>query len=326
MKKPENNKIGKIKKLKKLRQQAAMEYLMTYGWSILLVALALVLLFELGFFNANTLIPKVPPGSCNVFRPEGPGSTYDINLQGLCNNVLPQSVLISRGVGDYVQVYGSNEVNSKLNIVGNQITITAWVYVNGAPFHDVVDKEQQYGMKLDYNNQPHACSPSDSSGFCLEWDTAATANPGGWTGEGFPIPNSGFDTWMFLAVSQNGDEKYWYGNGQEIGTQIVSNTMTYVGSNVTIGSVSTGYAAITYGNAEWFNGSIADVQIYNTSLDANQITALYNEGLGGDPINLDYLVGWWPLNGNANDYSGNLDNGFIYNDVYSGSWILNYQV
>ena len=102
--------------------------------------------------------------------------------------------------------------------------------------------------------------------------------------------------------------------------------MTYVPSNLTIGAVSTGYAGITYGNAEWFNGSIADVQIYNKSIGLSDITTLYNEGIGGAPVDLNSLVGWWPLNGNANDYSGNLNNGFVYNDLYSGSWINNYQL
>ncbi|MGC9010605.1 MAG: hypothetical protein ACP5JN_00435 [Candidatus Micrarchaeia archaeon] len=33
------------------------------------------------------------------------------------------------------------------------------------------------------------------------------------------------------------------------------------------------------------------------------------EGIGGAPIDLQHLVAWWPLNGNANDYSGNGNNG-----------------
>lgn len=315
-----------MKKTKnKIKLQSVIEYLITYGWSILLIVIAIALLFQLGFLNSNILVPRVQPGSCNVFRPNGPYSTYDINLQGLCNGELPDFVLISRGVGDYVQVYNSNQINSKLNIVGNQITITAWIYVIGNPFHDIVDKEDQYGLKLDYNNQPHSCSPSDNPGFCIEWDTAEPSNPGDWTGNGFPIPGGAFNKWMFVAVALNGTKKYWYANGQEIGNQIVSNSMTYVSSNLTIGAVSTGYAARTYGNAEWFNGSIANVQIYNRSIGSSNIAALYSEGVGGAPVDLQDLVGWWPLNGNANDYSGNLNNGFVYNDVYSGAWVSNYQ-
>ncbi|MDE1865549.1 MAG: hypothetical protein KGH94_02835 [Candidatus Micrarchaeota archaeon] len=36
-----------------LRQQSAMEYLMTYGWSILIIAIVIAALFVLGVFNGT---------------------------------------------------------------------------------------------------------------------------------------------------------------------------------------------------------------------------------------------------------------------------------
>ncbi|MGC8479468.1 MAG: hypothetical protein ACP5M9_02260 [Candidatus Micrarchaeia archaeon] len=45
-----------VKKYKKeTHGQSAMEYLMTYGWSILIIAIALVSLFELGYFNTSNI-------------------------------------------------------------------------------------------------------------------------------------------------------------------------------------------------------------------------------------------------------------------------------
>ncbi len=55
------------------KAQSAMEYLMTYGWSILLVAIALISLFELGIFNSNNFSTS---GSCT------PQANY------LCSNPL----------------------------------------------------------------------------------------------------------------------------------------------------------------------------------------------------------------------------------------------
>ena len=51
-----------------------MEYLMTYGWAILIIAVALGALFELGVFNSATFASKAQPGACQVYRPNGPGS------------------------------------------------------------------------------------------------------------------------------------------------------------------------------------------------------------------------------------------------------------
>ena len=43
---------GNTKKLKsKMYSQSAMEYLMTYGWAILIIAIVLVSLYEIGAFN-----------------------------------------------------------------------------------------------------------------------------------------------------------------------------------------------------------------------------------------------------------------------------------
>lgn len=53
-----------------------------------------------------------------------------------------------------------------------------------------------------------------------------------------------------------------------------------------------------------FNGIIADVQIYNTTLNANQVQALYQGGMAAPPITLtSNVLGWWPLEGDTNDYS-----------------------
>jgi hypothetical protein len=69
--------------------------------------------------------------------------------------------------------------------------------------------------------------------------------------------------------------------------------------------------------APYISGEISDVQIYNTSLSASQMQQLYQEGIGSAPISSAGLVGWWPLNGNANDYSGNGNNGVPVNVAYT---------
>ena len=52
-------------------------------------------------------------------------------------------------------------------------------------------------------------------------------------------------------------------------------------------------------------GEISNVQLYNTSLTQNQITSMYKSGIYSVPVSYSNLIGWWPLQGNANDYSGN---------------------
>jgi hypothetical protein len=301
-----------------------MEYLLSYGWAILIVAVVLGALFSLGIFNSLNLAPKAIPGACQVFRPNGPGSTSLINTEGVCDNELPEYVFNSKGVNDYMVIPGSDSPTSTLNIQNN-LTVTAWVYVRGPPYHDVVDKEGQYGLKLDYNNSPHACLPSTPPGLCLEWDTSNE-----WIGTGDRIQNGQFDHWVFLAstisyIPSAGDSnKVWYANGQFLGNEITAGQLSYKpDSLVTIGAISPGYSGLPE-NSEWFNGSIADVQIYNTALSTNELEELYLEGIGGVPLRLDNLAGWWPLNGNGNDYSGNKNNGVVANIIYTTMWTSGY--
>ena len=55
------------------------------------------------------------------------------------------------------------------------------------------------------------------------------------------------------------------------------------------------------------------MQIYNKTLTGPQINGLYSEGFGGGPITNAGLTNWYPLDGNANDYSGNNNNGAATN-------------
>ncbi|MGC8567829.1 MAG: hypothetical protein ACP5LP_01095, partial [Candidatus Micrarchaeia archaeon] len=89
------------------KAQSAMEYLMTYGWAILIIAVVLGALFQLGVFNANNFAPKAPPGACQVFRPNGQGTTSFINLEGVCSGELPEYVAQFNGQSSYITVPSS---------------------------------------------------------------------------------------------------------------------------------------------------------------------------------------------------------------------------
>ncbi len=56
------------RKSTKRKIQSAMEYLMTYGWAILIIAVVLVILFSLGITNPLFFAPKAIAGSCQVVR------------------------------------------------------------------------------------------------------------------------------------------------------------------------------------------------------------------------------------------------------------------
>ncbi len=267
-----------------------MEYLMTYGWAILIIAVVLGALFGLGFFNSASLAPKIAAGACQVYRPQGPATTAFINTEGVCNNELPQYAGQFNGAT-------SNIVTP--NLYGNTATVTLWMYTKSA-----ATTETAYA----YSGGNFLSLSSNCIGF-----------------NAYGVSTAGFtNRWIFVATtiitgpySTTNDILYINGAAQTLGSCGSAPTMLSTGSGSpdTIGST---------GTSSVFNGILADVQYYNSTLSANEILVLYQEGIGGVPQALNSLVGWWPLNGNANDYSGNLNNGVPSNMVYTTAWTAAY--
>ena len=274
------------------KSQSAMEYLMTYGWAILIIAVVLGALFSLGVFNPYTFAAKAPPGACQVFRPNGPGTTSFINTEGVCNGELPEYTVIFSS--------GSNLENLTIMLptiaisTGSSITITAWV--------KPVSSSNFGGVAITGPNQQ------------VGWDTEYAPNGNNWLSSN-TIATGG--TWSFIVAQETvGESAAIYLNGALTG---------YTSNSLMTGTVPSGdWFLGSFFDCCQYRGGLANVQIYNTSLSQQEIQSLYQEGIGGTPINLQNLVGWWPLNGNANDYSGNNNNGAGTNVIYTTDWTSGY--
>ena len=289
------------------KAQSAMEYLMTYGWAILVIAVVLGVLYSLGVFNPLNFAPKAQPGSCQVFRPNGPGTNYDANLAGTCNDALPE----------YVGVFGANSVlyvpNSHLLFSNpNGVTVSVWVYLpayfSGA-YRGIVGftdccSSGAYDMIMEWNQPNHMGFEAVSSAGVRYYEN----------------PNIGatlgiWENYVGVYNGSAGTVTLYINGARYTLSGVPSNIMTGTNQEMMIGGGN--------GNQE-FPGSIANLQIYNTSLSSNAISILYYEGIGGVPVKIQNLVAWYPLNGNANDYSGNNNNGVPTAVSYTGSWQSGY--
>jgi hypothetical protein len=311
----------KIRKTRRLRyaiakSQSAMEYLMTYGWAILIIAVVLGALFQLGVFNANNFAPKAPPGACQVFRPNGPGTTSFINLEGECQGELPEYVAQSM-LGDETVYIGNAP-----NVQANSITMVAWIKVYSYPttegWQNILEKigptwasgDVEYGMGL----QMYSTSYPNQNAFEV-WGCNANIDI-------FPY-TAPLNEWVQVAgtiypspTNPTNSVTIAYVDGAQLSNSSLGEDLNNLPCS--------GALPLYIDNGGSFDGAIANAQIYNTSLSANEIQALYQEGIGGAPIDLQNLVGWWPLNGNANDYSGNNYNGNAINVTYTTGWYNGY--
>ncbi|MGC8586122.1 MAG: LamG-like jellyroll fold domain-containing protein [Candidatus Micrarchaeia archaeon] len=142
------------------------------------------------------------------------------------------------------------------------------------------------------------------------------------------VPN----TWYFVAISGNWLDETLYVNGTAVSSgSMSSSAIAQAQSTFTKPAISF-YTNPPGGLEEAEAGTkLANVQLYSTALSATQIHTIYLEGVNGIPLNLPYLLGWWPLNGNLKDYSGNNYNqviatggsvGFVGPYNYSGDSLL----
>ena len=284
-----------------MRAQAAIEYLMTYGWAILIIAVALAVLFSLGIFNPNQYTAKAQAGTCQVTRPYGPNTTAQVSLTGVCTGEAPREMpqlngqdasiaipLYEEGLQQFSICFWEYELPGPGSVGGYQVGSTSPLYIN------------------EVNNGAFEFYPNSISLWMGAGPGAAEYNtyPGGW--------NFLCGTYSY---TQNSKEVTLYFNGAAVGTAPAGQ------SSLSFSQIVIGDGANTNSGGEayqtYFPGYITNVQAYNTTLGANAVSAMYRNGLGGVPARLQNLVGWWPLNGNGNDYSGNgndanTENGVIY--------------
>jgi len=128
-------------------------------------------------------------------------------------------------------------------------------------------------------------------GSCNKYITSAPVN-------GIIYPG----TWHNVVVVFNSTgNEYIYLDG----LQVASGSFTLCNSKNTAFVIGSGIGTS-------FNGSMANIQTYNISLSPQQASKLYYEGLDGIAVSTKNLTGWWPLNGNAKDYSGRGFNGNVF--------------
>lgn len=277
-----------------VKSQSAMEYLMSYGWAVLVIAVVLAGIYSLGLFNSLSLAPRAPPGACQVSRPYGPGTSYYIATAGECSGQLPQYVAEFDGASSYIAV---NSV--QLNIQ-NKITVSLWMYLFKVRASDPFQQ---------------GAPPSSCSGYMI-YSAPTISEAGQQCGPAVNGPILAVGKWYNVVGTYDGSTMRMYINGALYGSTSASVSFT-TGNTIYMGEGHDGY----------LNGYISNVQVYGNALTANQIQYAYTTGIGGAPVVLSSLVGWWPLNGNTYDYSGDgLNATSSANVIYTSQWTNGYTI
>ena len=96
--------------------QAAMEYLMTYGWAILIVVIVAAALFALGVFNPATFVGQSATGFPNLGLPES--GSWQLNSNGDFNLIIENNLASQINITNITATIGGQ------TIIGNFTTYT----------------------------------------------------------------------------------------------------------------------------------------------------------------------------------------------------------
>lgn len=285
-----------------MRVQSAMEYLMTYGWSILIIAVVLGTLYSLGVFSSASLAPKASAGNCEVYK-----AAAEISLVGECGGEEPQFVAQFNGQSSYISLGQIPQEGAT-----NSISYSVWFKeLSSTTPYPAIFGDTGASTRNGYDLYVGGPGSGVSNYLVAERWTGGTNN--------FVYSIGGtlvVNTWYFAVITYNGNVLDVYLNG------VFQNPGTTTGP-VNVNSIMT-LGAISGSGSDFGNYQISNFQIYNTTLSQAEITTLYHEGIGGAPVRPENIVGWWPLNGNPIDYSGNNDGGTPFFVTYSNSWTSGY--
>ncbi len=298
-----------------LRGQTVLEFLVSYGWMLIILAVVLFLLFDFGFFSFTGA--RASPGVCQLVRPYGVASSQFISFTGVCTGLEPEFTVDFASINNYFYIHPSP------TIYGNTATSTAWIYIT--QFNPTVRYRSNIlvtnGGGAELGGQGTRLSVDNDSNHELDY-AVWTFGGGGHFYEATSTANSiQVNKWYFVVGTYNGVDLAVYINGQLSGTTPVNGIINVNHASTSQNSIIGEGAQL---DAAIYHGYISNVQFYNTSLTQSQITTLYQKGIGAVPIDPQNLVGWWPLNGNGNDYGGNGYNGGPTNVTYNNGALGNY--
>ncbi|HNX88445.1 MAG TPA: C10 family peptidase [Paludibacteraceae bacterium] len=200
--------------------------------------------------------------------------------------------------------------NSSTLQFSNAATFSFWISMNSYQGMDGWGSTTANGYHVIYAKDYDQCCITGGIGGLSNGEFTAHCGTGpGGIGLGDTVSNSAINQWINITYVITTTNVSIYANGNLIASQ--TGSMSFANSNT---------KNLWFGrlSSYWypFNGKMDDIRIYNRALNLAEIQAIHNLGSG---IPSNGLVAQYPFNGNANDESGNGNNGIIQGNVISTS-------
>ena len=371
------------------RSQSALEYMMTYGWAILIIVIVAAVLYSFGIFSPSSSISATITGFSNLGSVTAQcysNGVLRIQLGNNIGNTINITKITATGNSNTVSFSGNSTVDPNPEIVpggtytfslsnicpraGSKFSVSVSVNYTepGQTFSGPYLSSGTVSGRVSLTVQPLYVAffttssiisiiksnlnfPNSSSVSLVAWvnvgkETYDTQNPqfdpislGNSSACGYHCGdlrfNGGYTTsgpWPLEFVHGGAQPNSftpsmtsWY---LVVGVYNASDTTASLYFN-NAESAGGGYSGTSAGSDSVFIGApdgghvtdvmMSGIQVYKSALNHTQIISIYNSGLMSKQVS-NTLFGWWPLNGTAEDYSGNGNNGLQANIVYTSNY------
>ncbi len=230
--------------------------------------------------NANDESGNGNNGSTNE------GVTWVADRKGNLN-----SACYFNGTNAYINIPNSTSIQ----LPSNQLTFSLWFKCIATP-DIVVPFFTKNNSTTELPQYTFHLNPID----VIRFGITDTSNNLQWIDNSYPFQ---LNQWYFIAVSWDGNTAKIFVNNTLISTHSFNVQMKSDTHPLEIGRD-------TGGLIEYYQGVMDEIRIYNRSLSEEEIQELYNE-TGGS------LIAYYPFNGDADDESGNGNNGNVFGATLS---------
>ena len=283
-----------------------------------------LLLLAMGIaLSAQTLMAQVPsyvpsnglvgywPFSGNANDESGIGNNGTVNGATLTTdrNGNANSAYSFNGTSDFINIANSPSLSPTTSI-----SLCGWIKSRSTiPFDRIINKSHNIAQNYStYQLITRNVSLNATPGFTLRFGTGNSQLSNDYLYSGDNIGNVYFDNWQFIVGTWDGTTMKFYQNGILISSTARTGLLNYTNGDLQFGKGNVGTV-----QPQFYKGEIDDIAIYNRALSQTEITSMYNGISYSDTCHAvsgsltQGLVGYWPFCGNANDDSGNGNNGTV---------------
>jgi hypothetical protein len=185
-------------------------------------------------------------------------------------------------------------------IPASPLTISAWVYPTSLSSHAINGGTGSGGTIIEGNTN------GGSNGYILGISSSSWASQKLWwwpssNNDRYSTGSVPLNTWTFVTMTYDGTNLDMYLNGVLDSSQPAPPPQAMTFMKIGAPSWTTGY----------FQGQIANIQVYGTAISASQVASLYAEGIGGAPVSTGVSV---------SKTIGTVSSGGVYSGILGGTW------